>query len=75
MELDRIILDTAVLGGKPCSRGPRVTLGAVLGLIASGVSRERIPSAHPYRESENLEATRAYAAWGLEERGEDLTAA
>ena len=75
MEIDRIILDPAVMGGKPCSRGPRVTPGAVLRLMASGVSRERILSAYSYREAEDLEATRAHAAWRLEEREEDLTAA
>ena len=34
-----------------------------------------ILSTYPYRESEDLEATRAYAAWRLEERKEDLIAA
>jgi uncharacterized protein (DUF433 family) len=36
-EIGSLIVDPAVMGGKPCCRSPRITLGAVLGLIASGV--------------------------------------
>ena len=75
MQIDRITLDTAVMGGKPCIRGLRVTVGTLLGLMATGVSRERILAAYPYLEAEDLDAALAYAAWRLEEREEDLTAA
>jgi uncharacterized protein (DUF433 family) len=75
MDIDRITLDPAVMGGKPCIRGLRVTVGTVLGLMAEGVSRERILSAYPYLEPGDLDASLAYAAWRLEEREEDLTAA
>ncbi|EGV15987.1 protein of unknown function DUF433 [Thiocapsa marina 5811] len=63
------------MGGKPCIRGMRVTVGPVLGLMAEGVSRERILSAYPYLEPEDLDTALDYAAWRLEEREEDLTAA
>jgi uncharacterized protein (DUF433 family) len=56
------------MGGKPCIRGLRVTVGTVLGLLASGNSRERILQAYPYLESEDIDAGLAYAAWRLEER-------
>jgi uncharacterized protein (DUF433 family) len=75
MEIDRITLDPAVMGGKPCIRGLRVTVGTVLGLMSDGISRERILSAYPYLEPEDLNAALAYAAWRLEEREEILTAA
>lgn len=75
MQIDRITLDTAVMGGKPCVRGTRVTVGTLLGLMATGVSRERILAAYPYLEPEDLDAALAYAAWRLEEREEELTAA
>jgi uncharacterized protein (DUF433 family) len=75
MQIDRITLDPAVMGGKPCIRGLRVTVGTLLGLMATGVSRERILDAYPYLEPEDLDAALAYAAWRLEEREEDLTAA
>jgi len=62
------------MGGKPCIRGLRVTVGTVLGLLASGQTRERILVAYPYLESEDLDAAIAYAAWRLEERDEPLIA-
>lgn len=75
MDIDRITLNPAVMGGKPCLRGLRVTVGTVLGLIAEGISRERILEAYPYLEPADLDAALTYAAWRLEEREEDLTAA
>jgi len=75
MQLNRITLDPTVMGGKPCIRGLRVTVGTVLGLLATAVSRERILEAYPYLESEDLDAALAYAAWRLEEREEELLSA
>jgi uncharacterized protein (DUF433 family) len=34
--LDRITFDPQVMGGKPCIRGTRVTVGTIVGLVASG---------------------------------------
>jgi uncharacterized protein (DUF433 family) len=68
MRIDRITHNPAVMGGKPCIRGLRVTVGIVLGLLASGKSRERILQAYPYLEPEDIDAALAYAAWRLEER-------
>jgi uncharacterized protein (DUF433 family) len=75
MEVDRITLDPAVMGGKPCIRGLRVTVGMILGLLASGQSRERILQAYPYLEPADIDAALAYAAWRLEEREEPLVGA
>lgn len=74
MDTSRITHDPAVMGGKPCIRGLRVTVGTVLGLLADGQSRERILEAYPYLESQDLDAALAYAAWRLEEREEPLVA-
>jgi uncharacterized protein (DUF433 family) len=41
-QIDRITFDPAVMGGKPCVRGQRVTVAMVLGLLAAGRSREEI---------------------------------
>jgi len=60
------------MGGKPCIRGLRVTVGTILGLLASGHSRERILQAYPYLEAEDLDAVMADAAWRMEEREEVL---
>lgn len=35
---DRITFDPKVMGGKPCIRGMRVTVGTIVGLVASGNS-------------------------------------
>ncbi|MFO1428993.1 MAG: DUF433 domain-containing protein [Candidatus Competibacteraceae bacterium] len=72
MQFARITHDPAVMGGKPCIRGLRVTVGMILGLLAAGQTRERILQAYPYLEPEDIDAALAYAAWRLEEREEAL---
>jgi uncharacterized protein (DUF433 family) len=67
-ELDRITFDPAVMGGKPCIRGMRVTVGMILGLIASGAERAEILRLYPYLEAEDLSAALAYGSWRAEER-------
>jgi len=47
-------------------------VGTVLGLLASGHSRERILAAYPYLEAPDIDAVLAYAAWRMEEREEAL---
>jgi uncharacterized protein (DUF433 family) len=72
MQFDRITHNPAVMGGKPCIRGLRVTVGTVLGMLATGVTRERILQAYPYLETEDIDSALTYAAWRLEEREESL---
>ena len=67
-ELTRITLDPAVMGGKPCIRGLRVTVGTVVGLLAADRSRDEILKAYPYLEAEDIDQALAYAAWRVEER-------
>ena len=74
MKFTRITHDPLVMGGKPCIRGLRVTVGTVVGLMASGESRERILQAYPYLEPADLDEALGYAAWRLEEREEELVA-
>ena len=66
--MDRITFDPEVMGGKPCSRGMRVTVGTVIGLLAAGRTREEILIAYPYLEAADIDAALAYAAWRVEER-------
>ena len=61
-ELSRITLDPAVMGGKACIRGLRVTVGTVVGFLAAGRSSEQILSAYPYLEQEDIDQALAYAA-------------
>jgi len=65
--LSRITVDPGIMGGKPCLRGMRVTVGTVVGLLASGHSRDEILKLYPYLESEDITEALAYAAWRSEE--------
>lgn len=65
---DRITLDPDVMGGKPCIRGLRLTVGTILGLLAAGRSEEEILTAYPYLEREDIQAALTYATWRVEER-------
>ena len=65
--LDRITFGHLVMGGKPCIRGTRVTVGTIVGLIASGSSSEEILRDYPYIEADDIQASLSYAAWRSEE--------
>ena len=65
--LTRITHDPTVMGGKPCIRGLRVTVGTIVGLMASGQSVEEILKAYPYLEEQDIREALAYAAWRAEE--------
>ena len=75
MDLDRITRNPDVMGGKPCIRGMRVTVGAIVGLVASGQSNAEILAAYPYLEEEDIRQALAYAAWRVEEIEVPLPAA
>ena len=70
----RITLDPAVMGGKACIRGLRVTVGTIVGLLAAGRTREEILKAYPYLEAEDIPEALTYAAWRVEEKEVPLTA-
>ena len=65
--LDRITLNPQVMGGKPCIRGMRVTVGMVVGLLAAGETAETVLRAYPYLEQEDIQQALSYAAWRAEE--------
>lgn len=65
--MNRITFDADVMGGKPCIRGLRVTVGTIVGLVASGHSKEEILEMYPYLELEDIQQALAYAAWRVEE--------
>jgi len=67
MQLQRITFNPAVMGGKPCIRGLRITVGTIVGLVAAGYSVDRILEAYPYLEKEDIFSALAYAAWRSEE--------
>ena len=65
--LTRITFDPRVMGGRPCIRGMRVTVGTLVGLVASGQSPQDILEAYPYLEAEDVKEALEYAAWRVEE--------
>ncbi|WP_298353721.1 DUF433 domain-containing protein [Runella sp.] len=65
--LNRITFNPQVMGGKPCLRGLRVTVGTIVGLLAAGHSFLEILDAYPYLEEEDLRQALSYAAWRVEE--------
>lgn len=60
--LTRITFDPNVMGGKPCIRGLRVTVGMIVGLIASGDSTLDILKVYPYLEEDDIREALSYAA-------------
>ncbi len=64
---DRITIDPSVMGGKPCLRGLRVTVGTIIGLVASGAAFTEILKLYPYLEEADIRAALSYGAWRTEE--------
>lgn len=65
--LTRITRNPAVMGGKPCIRGLRVTVGTIVGLLAAGHTEDEILEAYPYLERNDIREALTYAAWRVEE--------
>ena len=65
--IDRITFNPEVMGGKPCIRGLRVTVGTIVGLVAAGHPKEEILRLYPYLEGEDIDQALTYAAWRVEE--------
>lgn len=71
-EFPRITVDPAVMSGRPCIRGMRVTVSMVLGLLAAGRTFTEVLAAYPYLEEADLKEALAFAAWRIDERGEPI---
>jgi uncharacterized protein (DUF433 family) len=59
---ERIVSDAAILGGKPCIKGTRISVEMILEWVASGSSRDDILRAYPHLTAEDVEAALQYAA-------------
>ena len=71
----RITQNPAVMGGKPCVRGLRVTVGMIVGQIGAGRTVDELLADYPYLEREDILEALRYAAWRAQEREVDLTEA
>ena len=62
-QFDRITQDPAVMGGKSCIRGMRLTVGRILSQIGAGETIEELLVDYPYLEREDIQQSLQYAAW------------
>ena len=59
---DRITFDTAIMGGRACIRGMRITVALVVNLVANGMSPDDIIREYPELESEDIRQSLQYAS-------------
>ena len=67
-DFPRITVDPAVMTGKPCIRGMRVTVGMILGNLGAGVSIDELLEAYPYIEREDVLESIRFGAWLASDR-------
>jgi uncharacterized protein (DUF433 family) len=67
-DFDRITQSPEMMGGRPCIRGMRVTVGMIVGQIGAGVSIDELLADYPYLEREDILQALRYAAWRSDER-------
>jgi len=67
-ELDRITVNPATMGGRPCIRDMRVTVGMIVGQIGAGQTIDSMLLDYPYLERDDIMQALRYAAWRAEER-------
>jgi len=72
--MDRITHDPHVMGGRPCIRGMRVTVGTIVGLLAAHHTIDEVLAEYPYLERDDIFAALAYAAWRTNETEAPLKA-
>jgi uncharacterized protein (DUF433 family) len=73
MKFARITVDPKVCTGKPCIRGLRFPVTRLLGLLASGETKEAILKAYPYLEPEDIDEALRYASYLAEEETVEFT--
>ncbi len=67
-QFSRITHNPAVMGGKACIRGMRVTVGNVLEQLSTGRNIDELLGDFPYLEKEDVLEAIGYAAWRMQER-------
>ena len=65
---DRITREPGIMGGKPCIRGMRVTVGMIVGQMGTGRTIDTMLTDYPYLERDDILQALRYAAWRVEER-------
>ncbi len=67
MQFDKISSDPAILGGKPCIEGSRISVELVLEWIASGATIPAIHQRYPHLEEDAIAQAVQYAAQCMRE--------
>ena len=58
----RLTQNPGVMGGKPCIRGLRVTVGVIVAQIGAGRSIDEVLADYPYLERDDILEALRYAA-------------
>ena len=62
-DFERITQDPAMMAGKPCIRGMRVTVDMIVGQVRAGRSVDDLLADYPYLERDDILEALRYAAW------------
>ena len=73
MKFESITIDPNICTGKPCIRGLRFPVSRLLGLLASGETKETVIKTYPYLEAADIEEALRYAAYLAEEETIEFT--
>jgi uncharacterized protein (DUF433 family) len=73
-QFNRISQSPAIMGGKACIKGTRVTVGNIMGLISEGYTNHEILEAYPFLIKEDIKEVLKYAAWRVNEQEYELVA-
>jgi uncharacterized protein (DUF433 family) len=66
--LDRITINPAVCGGKPCIKGTRIWVSLVLDLLAGGMPESELLAEYPGLAHDDILAAIAYGAEAARDR-------
>lgn len=68
MMFDRITFDPAMMGGRACIRGMRITVALIVNMVANGMTTAEILKEYPDLDPEDIRQALQYAAFlALEE--------
>jgi uncharacterized protein (DUF433 family) len=67
--LNRITVNPEIFGGKPITRGRRLAVEHVLGMLAAGDTQETLLKAYPWLEAEEIQACLLYEKRSMDNQG------
>ena len=68
VDFERITQKPDVMGGQPCIRGLRVTVGMIVGQIGAGKTVDELLAEYPYLQRDDILEALRYAAWRAQDR-------